>query len=89
MILAEVASGSKSDAARVRSSASPPRATSVVEAGSAGLADGSSAAVVLVVGSDVADALVEPDRVVVAPEAVELGLGSPGSTILSRWGIRP
>lgn len=45
----------------------------VVEAGAASVSEGLTSAVVLVVGSDVADAFVEPDGVVVGPEPVEFG----------------
>lgn len=66
MILAEVAAGSK------------PGLLGGVEACPAGVADGLAAAVVLVVGGDVADAFVESDLVVVGPEPVELGFEAAG-----------
>ena len=43
-----------------------------LEAVSSGLADVFAAAVVLVLGGDVADAFVQPDLVVVVPDAFEL-----------------
>ena len=43
------------------------------ESVAAGLADGVAAALVFVVGGDVADRLVERDRVVVGPDPLEFG----------------
>lgn len=43
------------------------------EAGFTGLADGLAASFVFVVGRDVADALVEPDGVVVSPDDGQFG----------------
>ena len=57
------------------------------ESVTAGLADGVSAAVVFVVGGDVADAGVQPDGVVLDPDAVEFGGKVAGVTDLLQ--VRP
>jgi hypothetical protein len=44
-----------------------------LQAGFAGFADGLAAALVFIVGGDVADAGVQPDRVVVPPDGSQLG----------------
>ena len=56
-----------------RHEVSPNALACLLQALLAGLADGLSASVVLVVGGDVADGLVESDVVVVAADSVRLG----------------
>ncbi len=57
-----------------------------LEALPAGLADRFSSLVVFVVGGDVAERFVQPDFVVVDPDACQLVSSNAGSVMSSRWG---